>query len=79
MDIVPLTLNNKDKEVEIHEQGSYVNNQPTTTNIEEAHHCWPQNDEEDHFDQTLIFDNEHTFVLHSPPRLMEFFDGFDVI
>ncbi|KAK4261307.1 hypothetical protein QN277_004324 [Acacia crassicarpa] len=82
MDIVPLTLNNKkDKEAEVQlGQRSYVNNNPATNNIEELQHCWPPTEWDDHhFDQTFMFDDDHTFVLHSPPSLMEFLDGFDVI
>ncbi|XP_028754429.1 transcription factor WER-like [Neltuma alba] len=77
MPIIPLTLNNKSKETEIKEQGSYVNNHPMAS-IEEAQHYWLPA-ENDHFDQTFMFGHDHTFVLHSPPSLMEFFDEFDII
>ncbi|XP_054791775.1 transcription factor WER-like [Prosopis cineraria] len=78
MPVIPLALNHKGKEAEIQGQGSRMSNNNSMTNVEEAQHCWPST-EKDHFDQAFMFNDDHTFVLHSPPRLMEFFDGFDMI
>ncbi|KAF7809293.1 transcription factor WER-like [Senna tora] len=72
---ITLTAQHKHAEISIQPQGS--------SSLDNINIDAPQLQIKDHFDyhQNFLFefDAHHNFVFDSPPRLMELFDGFDVI